>query len=343
MKIKIPAPISGGLILSYKCNARCSQCMYACSPKWAADWISQDDLETMLNQLARTIQPSVYGPDQIDLSHGLHFTGGEPFLNFDLLVEAVDIAERLGIPSTFVETNGYWARNEDTTREKLTLLKEKGIKGMMVSINPFYLEYIPFERTDMAIKIGYEIFGESMIPYQFEYYRKFKQWDIKGTLSFDNYVSLSGRGDITDNAEFFLNGRAAFVMDRKMPGYYPKYAPEALCMLPCTPEFLRPWHNHFDNYGHYMPGFCGGISLGDCRKLDKLVKEGIEVPDESVLALIIKNHFLGLLKLAKDLGYQASESGYFSKCHLCTDIRKHLVSVDSYKELTPLHFYQELN
>jgi hypothetical protein len=343
MKIKIPAPISGGLLLSHKCNARCSQCMYACSPKWEADWISQADLETMLNQLAKTILPSVYGPEQIDLSHGLHFTGGEPFLNFDLLVQAVEIAEKSGIPSTFVETNGYWAKNEDITREKLTILKEKGLKGMMVSINPFYLEYIPFERTDMAIKIGYEIFGESMIPYQFEYYQKFKQWGIKGTLSFDEYVNQSGLGDITDNAEFFLNGRAPFVMDQKIPGYYPKYAPEALCMLPCSPDFLRSWHNHFDNYGNYMPGFCGGISLGDCRELDKLITEGIEVPDESVLSLIIKNHFLGLLKLAKDLGYQVSESGYFSKCHLCTDIRKHLVSIESFKELTPLRFYQELN
>jgi hypothetical protein len=38
--------------------------------------------------------------EQIDLSHGLYFTGGEPFLNFDLLVQTVEIAEKSGIPST---------------------------------------------------------------------------------------------------------------------------------------------------------------------------------------------------------------------------------------------------
>jgi hypothetical protein len=42
-------------------------------------------------------------------------------------------------------------------------LKEKGLKEMMVSINPFYLDYIPFERTDTAVNVGFEIFGESMI------------------------------------------------------------------------------------------------------------------------------------------------------------------------------------
>ena len=78
MKIKIPVPRSGGLILSYKCNARCKHCMYACSPKWNTDWISQNDLEQILLQLADKIIPAPYGRDTVSLNHGLHFTGGEP-------------------------------------------------------------------------------------------------------------------------------------------------------------------------------------------------------------------------------------------------------------------------
>ncbi|GAK54773.1 hypothetical protein U27_01603 [Candidatus Vecturithrix granuli] len=64
--------------------------MYACSPKWEADWISEEHLHAMLSQLARYIEPSPYGPDSISLSHGLHFTGGEPGLNFELLCTAVE-------------------------------------------------------------------------------------------------------------------------------------------------------------------------------------------------------------------------------------------------------------
>ena len=33
---------------------------------------------------------------------------------------------------------------------------------------------------------------------------------------------------------------------------------------------IRNWHNHFDNYSNYLPGFCGGISLDDCRDLESL-------------------------------------------------------------------------
>ena len=105
-RIKIPEPMSGGLILSYKCNAECRHCMYAYSPKWDGE-ISNDDLEIILNQLAGIIKPSPYGVKFVSLNHGLHFTGGEPFLNYELLLKAVRLANRMNIPSTFVETNCY--------------------------------------------------------------------------------------------------------------------------------------------------------------------------------------------------------------------------------------------
>ena len=184
MRAQIPAPYSGGLILSYICNARCAQCMYACSPDWDADWMTDEDLEKIQDQLSGTIQPAPSGKDTISLAHGLHFTGGEPFLNFELLVKAVETAEAIGIPSTFVETNSYWAVNKKTAYAKLRLLKEKGLKGIMLSVNPFYLEYVPFERTETAIETSYQLFGPNMIIYQWEYYRKFKNLGLKGIVPF---------------------------------------------------------------------------------------------------------------------------------------------------------------
>jgi hypothetical protein len=40
--------------------------------------------------------------------------------------------------------------------------------------------------------------------------------------------------------------------------------------------FLRPLHNRFDNYRNYVPAFCAGVSLGDCRKLDELLRAGVD-------------------------------------------------------------------
>lgn len=92
--------------------------MYTCSPKWESDWIGEKDLETVLSLLARRIRPSPWGREAISLNHGVHFTGGEPFLNFELLLKVVEIAENLEIPSTFVETNCHWCRNDKETRDR---------------------------------------------------------------------------------------------------------------------------------------------------------------------------------------------------------------------------------
>ncbi len=51
----------------------------------------------------------------------------------------------------------------------------------------------------------------------------------------------------------------------------------------------------------------------------------------------------GLLNLAKDYGYSEAGDGYFSKCHLCTDLRRHLALEGDFIELKPKEFYNRLN
>jgi len=342
MNIQIPVPVSGGVLLSYKCTAECRHCMYACSPRWKADWIPEKDLEKILGQLAGKIVPSVYGTDHIGLSHGLHFTGGEPFMNFDLLCRAIEISSSLDIPSLFVETNGYWCTGDSTTREKLLLLREKGMKGIMISVNPFYLEYVPFERTERAIRISAEIFGTNAIVYQAEYYRRFRALGIRDRVPFEKYLQMENREDFVRNTEFFIMGRAPYSLKDQLAGLYPRYPAGRLAQMPCSPPFLRNWHNHFDNYGNFVPGFCGGISLGDCRRLEDLLETGIDPEAYPVLSCLLREDMAGLLQFALDRGYRVDESGYYSKCHLCVDMRKFLHAQDGFRELTPDAFYLNL-
>jgi hypothetical protein len=316
--------------------------MYACSARWKGDWISGQDLERMLSQLAGKIRPSPFGKENIDLSHGLHFTGGEPMLNFDLLCLALEISSGLDIPSLFIETNCYWCTNDKVTREKLSALKEKGLHGIMISVNPFYLEYVPFEKTERAIRISTELFGNNTIVYQFEYYRRFKALGLTDRVSFEKYLQLENWFDFARNTEFFIMGRAPYSLTRELADLYPRYPANSLAQMPCTPEFLRSWHNHFDNYGNYIPGFCGGIALGDCRELDELLKNGINLEEYPVLGFLVQDDMNGLLKFSVDHGYNVNEEGYYSKCHLCVDLRKYLNSTDGFMELKPDAFYSNL-
>lgn len=105
---------------------------------------------------------------------------------------------------------------------------------------------------------------------------------------------------------------------------------------------MRSWHNHFDNYGNYIPGYCGGITLGDCKELDDLLKIGIDLKEYPVLKFLINKDMQGLLQFAVDFGYSEDEAGYYSKCHLCVDLRKYLNTKNDFKELKPNAFYSNL-
>ncbi len=341
MIIKLPKPISLGLLLTYKCSAACKHCMYACSQDWKAEYISRGNLHKLLSLMSGYVEPGPYGPKNINLNYGLHFTGGEPFLNFDLLSEAVEKAEEFGIPSTFVETNCFWAVNDEATREKLAILKGRGLKGLLISVNPFFLEYVPFERTERAIKYGYELFGQNLIVYQHEYYKRFRSRNIRDRMSFEDFIRAEGRSDFARNTEFFISGRAPYKISQY--NIYPKYKAMHLVDRHCNPPFIRSWHNHVDNYGNFVPGYCGGLSLGSFYNIDELTDEGIDLDEFPVLKHIICEDFKGLLSFAKDYGYSESRDGYLSKCHLCVDIRKYLAGKGDFRELKPEEFYKRLD
>jgi len=312
--------------------------MYACSPKWGADWITPEDLKQLLSQLAGRIRPSPGGAQAISLNHGLHFTGGEPFLNFERLVQAVEIAEALKIPSTFVETNCSWCRDDRVTRERLRRLREAGLKGILISVNPFYAEYVPFERTERCIAVSREVFGGNVVVYQMAYYHRFRRMGIQGRLPLEEFLERTKGERLTEHVELFLMGRAA----RSLREFYPAYPARAFFGGPCRPPFLRNWHNHFDNYGNLLPGYCGGISLGRWKELDALEREGIDLEAHPVLRFLIAEDIEGLLHFARDFGYQEDPTGYVSKCDLCLDLRCHLVASADFDELSPREFYERL-
>jgi len=158
---------------------------------------------------------------------------------------------------------------------------------------------------------------------------------IKGRVKFKDYYKLEK--DLINKVELFLMGRAVY----RLSDIYPKYHSEQLLSIPCFPPFIRNWHNHIDNYGNYIPGYCAGISLGDGRNLDKLLDEGLNLDKYPILKFLITEDFRELLQFAKDFGYQELQ-GYVSKCHLCVDIRRYLVRKDKFEELKPKEFYSHL-
>jgi len=72
-RLSVPKPISGGILLSYKCNCRCRHCIYACSPHWSADWICEEDAAKILTQLSVVLRGKYADPDTIGVNRGIPF------------------------------------------------------------------------------------------------------------------------------------------------------------------------------------------------------------------------------------------------------------------------------
>jgi hypothetical protein len=329
--------MSAGVMLTYKCPAACRHCLYACSPTWPADWMAPRDLEDCLALLQPRIRPNPQGPRTVGFNYGLHFSGGEPFLNFDLLLHGVRVAAELKIPSLFVETNCFWCGDEEVARDKLNRLKEAGLQGILISVNPFYAEHIPFARPERGIRLSQQVFGKNVLVYQSEFHRLFRQLGLRDRLSLEDYLRLTHQRGL-DGAELFLSGRAAY----QLQDLYPTFPARRFFSEPCPTPMLRPWHNHVDNYGNYLPGFCGGLSLGHWRDLDRLETEGFDLKELPILTFLLYGRMQGLLEFARDLGYGEAPRGYVSKCHLCLDLRKFLARRENFPELSPREFYAHL-
>ena len=320
--------------------------MYACSPGWKADWLPIEDARKILTWLSECFK-SRYPPGLsrvIGVNWGLHFTGGEPFLNFNLLLELVRLAGELGIPSTFVETNCFWCNSDGVVEERFKALREAGLHGVLVSVNPFIVERVPFENLERAISVGREIFGGNLLIYHELFYEQLRSLGIRGTLSFEEYLSLMAERQPQSLAAA-LSFPSLLPMGRipyKLGHLYRHYPASRFFHESCRSEIVREWHIHIDNYGNYVAGYCGGLTFGDARKPESLLK-GLDLNEHPVIKALISPGGLGLLyKLAEKHGYREKPEGYISKCHLCVDLRRHLAAHGAFKELKPLGFYEHL-
>ncbi len=123
----------------------------------------------------------------------------------------------------------------------------------------------------------------------------------------------------------------------------PRYPAETFAETNCMGDILHAHHSHFDLYGNYISGFCGGLRIGSWRELPQVLDDfqGCRYPP--LIEILIKRGPYGLAQMAQeDYGYQPDNAGYSGKCHLCVDVRRHLVRIRDFSELRPLSFYDHI-
>jgi hypothetical protein len=317
-----------GLILSYKCQSSCAHCLYNCGPDWV-DWMAPSNVQEALESMLIW-----------DHNFQVHITGGEPFLNYPLLKDAVRQAVRLGIPC-YVETNAGWCMREQLAERRFSELYNCGLSAVLISCSPFHAESIPPERTLLGIEKAIQVFGsQNVIVYLADWMQQVAGNDIQGTTPLDHYISLYGEQDagrlFWEGYSLIPGGRSAYRLGHLVD----KYSPERFLNENCSMEILYAPHSHFDQYGNYISGFCGGLRVGSWRNLPQLLGEYSNMRYPRLVKELVDSGPYGLFQFAVEVyGYMPIEEGYVGKCHLCVDVRSHLAKREAFFELQPGLFY----
>lgn len=123
------------------CNASCSICCFSSDP----------DCKEKLN--IKRIKEYIDEAKDIDQIKTISFTGGEPFLDYDNLIELVYYAYVANKRITVI-TNGFWATDYEKTFEMMYRLKQCGLKHLSLSHDLYHKEFIKTENIKNILKVA---------------------------------------------------------------------------------------------------------------------------------------------------------------------------------------------
>ncbi len=309
-----------GLLTTYWCNARCAFCYVWGGPDQGGAMPPQDAVAywEQLDRVAAVDGRRVQ----------IHIAGGEPFGDFENLLGILHSARRAGLPpAQKVETNAYWATEDDKTRERLTALREAGLPRADVSTDVFHQEFVDIERVRRCVRIAREVFGPEGVRVRWEAFLDDPVIVADMPSAQRQRAFLDALGKIPER----MTGRAAFEVAPLLEQHPPDHFRGAHCLR----ELLKSKHVHVGPDGLTFPGVCSGIILGHARAepLDVMWRRLAETwGDEPIVAPLVHEGPLGLMELARQHGYEPRPQGYATKCHLCTHVRQFLFDRGAYPD-----------
>ena len=314
---------SGGIIANYQCPAACGHCLYGCSPSAQPGYMDEATAARLCENLRRLGCRS------------LHIGGGEPFLDIEGLVGLVKTIRKCGIGLDYIETNAAWITGDDARNRKvLSDVASAGGECVMVSADPFHVEFIPFWKPQKLLRL-LQSMGISHFIWQERYWPLLERLDPGKTYDRLELAHIFGYDVQHQCAQEYgmrFHGRALNLLR--------KYGEKKTIQAPAKPcaQLLGTNHFHVDFMGRYIPPGCTGMGI----LLEDMGKE-LDPASYPVLSRLFAQGLSGLLEYAQELGYRLDPEGYVSKCELCFDIRKFLISTDrqGHPDLTPERFYAQ--
>lgn len=311
-----PPPLArweyAGLMVTYWCNAKCAFCYVYSAPDRGGDMKISDAV-----RFWRGLQKQAADGGK---TMRIHLAGGEPFGDWPRLLGIVRAAHDAGMPPLEkIETNAYWATDEQLIRARLEQLDAFGMEMLHISADAYHQEFIPLDRVRRLLIVARRVLGGPRV--------RVRWWQTlhhtpepRGKTVFEKQAIFARAARRHADR---IAGRAA---DRLAP-LLPRQTADHFANRNCQAEILQSLHVHIDPFGNVFPGVCAGIILGNLNNepadalWNRLSRSWRENP---VLSAVVAGGSFELMRRAQEYGYSPRLDGYASKCHLCSDVRQFL-------------------
>lgn len=290
-------------LLTYQCTFECDHCFLYSGP-FAEGTFSLVQVRQVLEEAKK-----------IESVQWIYFEGGEPFIYYPLLLEAVKLARKVGFKIGIV-TNSYWAISEEDAELWLGPLFENGLGYLSLSDDAFHYGEVENTPAKRALAVA-EKLGVPTAP-----------------ISIQKPFVEATPGEGQDKGQPIIGGGAMFkgrAVEKLIEGLPNRPWHE---MVTCPHEELQsPKRVHVDSYGNVH--VCQGISLGNMWQvpLSKLIGE-FSADAHPICRPLNKG---GPAALVQEYEVDHGEK-YVDECHLCFLARRGLV--DKFPEhLAPRQVY----
>jgi MoaA/NifB/PqqE/SkfB family radical SAM enzyme len=324
-----------GLLLTFECNAECDHCYYHSAPraKVGKSVIEVSEFSGYIESLVRAIG---YVP-------GIAFLGGEPFLYYNHLLQMIKLVKGRA-PYISTLTNGYWGKNRERADRIVAELKEAGLDSISFGADGFHDPFIPFQSVKNAILAARD--GGLKVVVNV-YLRESLDADNEPDQISNNMVrELSQFAGVQIGYGAIEHTARAAEKFSDMPGRATKEELNDVCLKPYrgkfypTNTFMDPRVLAIDPSGGVTT--CAGILIGNAKEKDlgEILRD-YRPEQHAIIGVLMREGPIGLTRLPEAAGFQMRDD-YKDICHLCYDVRKHLVPYFR-NELGPNFCYQEVS
>ena len=296
-------------LVTYLCNGKCVHC-YATKYR---EGLPKHIDKTLAIDIVKKVSKNY------DVESVMTF-GGEPLLFPEIVYSIHKEATQSGIPKREIITNGYWSKDMEKIRRIARNLAECGVNDVHVSVDAFHQEHIPLKIVRKVVEACLEVGIEDIawnpcwvISQEDDNMYNRKTKSVLKELN-DLPVRLS-KGNILEPKGLSLINLSVFLPQKeKIPvgecGDIPFTEPlDSLTSISIEPDG--------------RVAVCYDFHIGNAHKKDILdILENYNPYKIPEMKAIIEKGMNGLVEWAKKKGVKSNPIGYYSICHMCTDLRR---------------------